>query len=296
MRFERAPGELVPRSVRADRGARPVRPRCAPPDTGPHPAGDRGLQRAPGGGRGLAATVLATLLVLLATAPARAETLSLREGYDRVRRLASDSRKERRQAAEALQASGDRSWIAPITDIILPATLTTWNDWRTRHPDTTVMKPDRAVARQHGFRYQEGFADRARRGVAFPVWQKSDTLERNTEVYALRIDGHARVWPVKTVLEERVINDVIGDTPVVLVGDPESGAVRAYERRAATLGPGDDPSRVIDEVGHVWSVEEEFLEPPAELDARRLPRLAGHVAFWFGWYAFYPDTEVYSRP
>lgn len=26
-----------------------------------------------------------------------------------------------------------------------------------------------------------------------------------------------------------------------------------------------------------------------------LARLGGHVSYWFGWYAFYPKTEVYTE-
>lgn len=26
-----------------------------------------------------------------------------------------------------------------------------------------------------------------------------------------------------------------------------------------------------------------------------LPRIAGHDAFWFGWYALFPTTEIYGR-
>ena len=29
--------------------------------------------------------------------------------------------------------------------------------------------------------------------------------------------------------------------------------------------------------------------------AQRLARLPTHVAYWLGWHAFYPDTEVYRR-
>jgi Protein of unknown function (DUF3179) len=45
--------------------------------------------------------------------------------------------------------------------------------------------------------------------------------------------------------------------------------------------------------GARWRVEEERLVEPAT--GRTLPRLGGHVVYWFGWYAFYPEAEVY-RP
>jgi hypothetical protein len=41
-------------------------------------------------------------------------------------------------------------------------------------------------------------------------------------------------------------------------------------------------------------VEEERLVEPTT--GRRLPRVGGHVAFWFGRYAFFPDAEVYGPP
>ena len=25
-----------------------------------------------------------------------------------------------------------------------------------------------------------------------------------------------------------------------------------------------------------------------------LPRVGGHVVYWFGWHAFYPDSDVYG--
>ena len=49
--------------------------------------------------------------------------------------------------------------------------------------------------------------------------------------------------------------------------------------------------QVVDEDGNTWIVTEEALLGP---DGESLPRLAGHLAFWFGWYGFYPDTEVYA--
>jgi hypothetical protein len=190
-----------------------------------------------------------------------------------------------------------RAAAEPVPLEVLPMTLTTWRDWRSRHPETTVIKPDRALARRFGFRYQEGAADRARDGVEFPVWRKSDLLERETEVYAMRLGAHAKAWPVEVVVRETVINDRIGDLRLVLLGDPESGAIRAYARGELAFRAGDRPTRVVDGDGRVWRVEEEALVPPDGAGPAPLPRLPGHVAFWFGWYGFFPDTEVYApRP
>ncbi len=44
--------------------------------------------------------------------------------------------------------------------------------------------------------------------------------------------------------------------------------------------------------GEIWQVREEYLLHPGT--GERLPRLGGHISYWFGWYAFYPNTEIYA--
>lgn len=180
---------------------------------------------------------------------------------------------------------------------MLPMTLTTWGEWRTLHPDTTVLTLDREMERRWGFDYQPGAADRARRGVEFPVWQRDDTLERDAEVYALRAGAAAKAYPVERVVEEGVVNDAVGDLAVVLVGERESGAVRSYRRGELTFRAGPAAGELLDGAGRAWRVTEGALVPgeaAAAAGLAPLPREPGHVAFWFGWYGFYPHTEVYT--
>ena len=176
---------------------------------------------------------------------------------------------------------------------MLPMTLTRWDAWRQRHPDTTVMVPDPAAARQAGYRYVEGAADQARAGVEFPVWQRDDALERNARIYALLINGEAKAYPLDKLRAERLVHDTLGGLPIVLVVDGDSGAVRAYERgRRSFETPEAAPLQQLRaEDGSTWWIAEDVLAPDGGGDL--LPRVPGHVAFWFGWYAFYPETTVY---
>ena len=176
---------------------------------------------------------------------------------------------------------------------MLPMTLTRWDAWRQRHPDTTVMVPDPAAARQSGYRYVEGAADRARAGVEFPVWRRSDALERNARIYALRLGGEAKAYPLDKLRAEGIVNDTLGGVPIVLAVDADSGAVRAYERgrRGFTAEEETPLRRLRADDGSVWWLGEDGLVPDG--GGEPLPRVPGHVAFWFGWYAFYPETAVY---
>jgi Protein of unknown function (DUF3179) len=90
---------------------------------------------------------------------------------------------------------------------LLPMTLTSWGEWRKMHPQTKVLQLDDEYGKQWNYRYEPGLADRARSGVRFPVWQKSKVLEDKTEVYALRVNNIPKAYPIKQLVDKRVVND-----------------------------------------------------------------------------------------
>lgn len=184
----------------------------------------------------------------------------------------------------------------PVPLVSLPVTVTTWGEWMAAHPDTTVTRLDNAYGLRWGFEYRPGAADRARTGVSFPVWQKSQALDPKTEVFALRAGSRAKAYPVDRVVRERTVHDQLGDLELVLVGDPESGAVRAWRRTGQRFSLEENGRGLRDETGRRWQITEEALiaaTAPGEA-AQRLERLPGHVSFWFGWFGFFPETEVYG--
>lgn len=183
---------------------------------------------------------------------------------------------------------------------LLPVVRTTWRDWRRRHPETQVMVPDRRlreVALAHGFDYAPGKADRARRGVRFPVPRESPALPPREEVFVLRLADGAKAYPLEKLLAAGLVEDEAFGQPVLLLADPGSGAVRAYLRPPVRLagalarGPGE---RLEAAGGGRWRIAEEALR--GEQGAPDFARLPGHLAFWFGWYAFFPQTEVWTEP
>ncbi len=69
------------------------------------------------------------------------------------------------------------------------------------------------------------------------------------------------------------------------------GETRAYERGGRSFRPSGSRDALLDEKGGSWRVTEEALLGPA---GERLARLAGELAYWFGWFAFFPQTELYG--
>lgn len=197
------------------------------------------------------------------------------------------------------------------TDIeldILPIVLTTWDAWQMQHPDTVVVDENTGISRNYelGAAYGDYFAADI---TMFPVWQQSEARATKEFVYALRLNDIPKAYPVELLAEAGVVNDVLADTAVVLIAsrgivvsegesqragpvEYSSGAeVRAYEAGSYLFRPGPDADTVLDQAGNEWQVTEEALLGP---DGEQLPRLSGHLAYWFGWYAFYPETLLYE--
>ncbi|MYA21044.1 MAG: DUF3179 domain-containing protein, partial [Chloroflexi bacterium] len=206
--------------------------------------------------------------------------------------------------AAARDAEGD-----PLRLRLLPVVVTTWGDWRVQHPETTVLDfgTGFALPYEPGLPYGNYFQSR---GTMFPIWSHSEVVSAKEFVYGLRIGADRKAYPFRTLTEEVVVNDAVGEQPVLLVAargevitegvhreapSPNayySGAeVRAFERGGHTFTAGDDPDTLRDAGGGLWQVTEEAVLGP---NGERLERIAGHLAYWFGWYSFYPETEVYG--
>ena len=190
---------------------------------------------------------------------------------------------------------------------ILPVLLTTWDEWLEAHPDTTVLDVDTGLYPPEVYfpefdRRSIYYRHREFPGTAFPVWQRSSLLEEKAQVLGLTADGSAKAYPLELLKQQAVVNDSLGDLALVVVTGGEAGGARAYQRgpHRFTLRLEDSGERVddalaslADERGGLWRVEEEALVNIVD-PSQRLSRLGSHTAYWFGWYAFYPETRVYS--
>jgi Protein of unknown function (DUF3179) len=198
----------------------------------------------------------------------------------------------------------------PIELEVRPVIVTTWGRWRARHPDTSVLDIRTGFDRPYedGAAYADYFSSDE---ALFPAADPGRGLEPKERLFAVRIGNHQKAYPLDAVLRRRVINDRVGRTPLVVVargrriftfGRPagtdlgfiyESGAeVRAYARggRRFTSATG---GRLVDGAGRSWRLTEEALVGPG---GDRLPRLGGHLAYAFGWLAYFPQTEVFGAP
>lgn len=152
-----------------------------------------------------------------------------------------------------------------LTLTALPCELTTWADWKKRHPDTTVLSANTGFARDYRRNpYSRYFAtDR----LMFPVNPRPDRrsdLRNKDRLVVVRIGETMRGYPIRTVArqanERGWIEDSLQDQRVRLIYSGASDAVR--------------------------------VELPEAVDGQA----SVMYTFWFAWYAMHPKSQVFAPP
>jgi hypothetical protein len=93
----------------------------------------------------------------------------------------------------------------------IPASVEPWHTWFTEHPDSIVLSggPGERTADPFG-------------------------VGRSVEVAGVLIDDTSRAWVIDDVQDVVVVNDFLGDIPVLVFANPETSAVHIYARATAS--------------------------------------------------------------
>jgi len=132
---------------------------------------------------------------------------------------------------------------------------TTWRDWQARHPDTQVLSMDTGFRRNYRISPYGNYGRDGR--LYFPVAEENPQYRRKSTVLGLEIGDHCKAYPFDELKKgpEQFIDEFQGRQFEVIFDNKNQTA------------------RIVDP------------------DGDELPTL---LAFWFAWYAFHPDTEIYT--
>ncbi|KAB1196090.1 MULTISPECIES: DUF3179 domain-containing protein [Haloferax] len=186
---------------------------------------------------------------------------------------------------------------------LLPATVTTWGEWRDAVPETTVLLPppvSDTVVGEVRFNYGFDLYDQwARVWDAYPDMAPGsadgDTRLSNRELVVGVRDGNtARAYAETRVRWAGVVIDTVGSVPVVVTTAPGYSLV-AYDRRidGTTYRFARDGDELVGG-GSRWNVQTGVaLDGPHE-DARLSRANEYSPMLWFAWLAFNPETDVWN--
>ena len=152
-------------------------------------------------------------------------------------------------AAQGVSGPGARTSLKT-----LPVELTTWQDWQTRHPETTVLSDQTGHARNYQVNpYRAYFASR---NLMFPAKPMNNRLPAKSMVLGIWSDGKARAYPLAAFnARSNSLEQELDGKQFKLVYADQHNSLRVAQ---------------ADE-GLQWM-----------------------YSFWFAWYAFRPHTEVFT--
>lgn len=174
-----------------------------------------------------------------------------------------------------------------------PVVTTTWKAWRAEHPHSSVLSIDTGHQRDYaeGAAYREYFAsDR----LMFQVSRSDRRLRNKDEVLVMRLApaGGASApvaIDVRFLRSHPVYSFSIGQARYVVI-TTASGANRVYQMDTVVPEQPQGPD-LVDVDGRRWRVTEDALIPESS-GVARAPRVPAQRAFWFGWFAQFPDTVL----
>ena len=139
----------------------------------------------------------------------------------------------------------------------IPISHTTWRDWSTRHPDTLVMSDDTGHFRDYGRDPYAGYEQS--RYTYFAVNNEApDNYHPKEVVMGLGVDGVYKAYPFIELDKhgKKTFSDTVGESRFNFEWDSDNRSIRVTD-------PDGKP-------------------------------VAGIQGFWFAWFAFHPDTEVFK--
>jgi hypothetical protein len=164
---------------------------------------------------------------------------------------------------------------------------TTWGEWRAAHPRTTVLSLDTGIKRDYseGAAYRDYFSTDA---LMFRVSKTDKRLKNKAEVLIMKLRGEDGVTrPVAIAAEFLKKNPLYtlesGGRRFVVLTTPK-GANRVYEAGAARFTKWNGRDTVEAEAGRTVPVTEDAIGEHRRVPAQR--------AFWFAWYAQFPETTL----
>ncbi len=138
---------------------------------------------------------------------------------------------------------------------MIPLQNTSWQDWQQRHPNTRVLSTRTGYFRDYSVDPYEGYE--LDNNVWFPVDASDDSYPPKSMVLGIEIKGQFKAYPFSELAKKKMdLSDKFADTQLTIRYDKQHQYAVAFD------GSG-----------------------------KEIPSV---TTFWFAWYAFHPEGEVYQ--
>lgn len=163
----------------------------------------------------------------------------------------------------------------------LPSVQVTLKQWLALHPQSLIMQGDPVFSEQYAkdYSYERGASRSALTGTDSASWHDKSWI------VGITVNQHSKAYDWNRLRRERVVNDNVGGTPIVLVLGADDASFFAFERP-------DSATR--------YAMRGDSLVAGAQAFAlsghgaiTSLKPLSASQEFWHSWRTFQPGTERY---
>jgi len=191
-----------------------------------------------------------------------------------------------------------------------PATIISWESFKTEYPDGDVLSKDTSYGRDYGRNPYAGYDDVNNSPFLYRGTPTPNTLLATARVLTIDLNGDAVAYPYDTLMKVHIVNDMLGAEDIVVFWQAGVASALDVSEVAAgrDVGTGAAFSRVVgdliltftydgamikdEETNSTWSIFGEAID--GELKGTQLTPVISINHFWFSWAAFRPDTRIYQ--
>lgn len=163
----------------------------------------------------------------------------------------------------------------------LPSVQVTLKQWLALHPTSLVMQGDTVFTKEYAkdYAYEKGTSRKKLTGTDTASWHDKSW------VVGITSNGKSKAYDWNRLRRERVVNDVVGGTPIVLALGPDSASYFAFERPDSTTHFSIDGDSLVTSTGR--------FALNGRGNGKSLTAIAASQEFWHSWRTFQPATERY---
>ncbi|MFQ5616490.1 MAG: DUF3179 domain-containing (seleno)protein, partial [Anaerolineales bacterium] len=183
----------------------------------------------------------------------------------------------------------------------LPTVMTSLASWKRLYPESQVwIRPKewrdtfylKLLARA-------SVIDPKSPDLVYPLQHEVDTrLPLKAYVNGVSLGGEAKAYPLDLFKHARLIEDTVGNEPIVFLAAADADFVQLYSRKTQSDTPAQFRPAAADqfedlETGSTWTVAGQCIAGP--LQGQRLHPIPHYnKIFWFCWADFFPSTALYQ--
>ena len=172
--------------------------------------------------------------------------------------------------------------------------------WRTEQPNGVVLKPEAPYEAEYDPKDWEAHVERTHTVV--------DTSKSGIGPHELMLgvqtswNSRSKAYPVKSILDSGLIEDRVGDDPVLIVVGPDHTSIRAFHAQfpdetapltfVRTTRP-DGDALTDTESSSIWNFHGCAIS--GKYVGRCLEPIPSHKDFWFDWLNHNPSTSVFHN-